>query len=611
MAFSLENFEYLAYTRQHELAAKELMSLLHELDKNYGFTGGDFTAKIVQTISSNELDTHVWTRMAAAISCLFADPGFQFTPEGFGQLFNWHRWFASIFSATPFRNADHIVRSMNSLGGDLTQVQLEPKNLLKFCLLYTPESEIPLSLDNLWESNKVLAVGLCMVLLSPRFLASPLAHQKREQILPWLTEKLPEISSINDLPSGILHDVYMHCSYADRPDKHDIKKSINVLIKRWLDQEGILALPAKPFDKSSKPVMLVIMEWFTSGHSIYRTHSRTLESARELFHVIGMGYPTVVDEAGKAVFDEFIDITGANIAEQLRQIRGVAEQHNAQVLYMPSVGMFQLTMYLANLRLAPVQAMALGHPATSHSPEMDYVVVEEDYVGDPACFSEKLLVLPKDGMPYRPSSSALDLNLDITIRENPEVVNIAIASTTMKLNPQFLATCAEITKAAKTKVHFHFLIGQAQGLVYPHVKRVIQQVLGDYATIYPHQNYAEYMKVIASADMFINPFPFGNTNGIIDAVTAGIVGVNKTGREVHEHIDEGLFGRLKFPKWLTTKTNEEYIAAAVKLIDDPEERTKLRKKLTGVKKVQLIFKGRPEIMGQMFFDKVKNHKDLI
>jgi hypothetical protein len=38
-------------------------------------------------------------------------------------------------------------------------------------------------------------------------------------------------------------------------------------------------------------------------------------------------------------------------------------------------------MFLSNLRFAPLQAIALGHPATTHSPKIDFVIVEEDYVG--------------------------------------------------------------------------------------------------------------------------------------------------------------------------------------------------------------------------------------
>ncbi|MDY7576938.1 peptide transporter [Herbaspirillum sp. RTI4] len=604
MGFSLERFEYLAYTRQHEIAARELMVLLSALDANYGLMGEDFIAKPVASVHPQEVGEHVLARISSAVSCLFSDASFQFSPVGHGQILNWHRWLSSLFSASQLRNADHVIRALNLRGEeDLGNVEIADKDLIKFCMLFSPESEIPLDLDAMWEHNKVLTAGLCLVLMSPRFLGSPVAHDKREKILPWLSRKLPEIDDLSVLPAGILHDVYMHCSYADQPEKHDIKRAINILIRRKLHEAGLFALP--PTDgmpAGSKPVMLVIVEWFTATHSIYRTHSRTIESARDLFHVIGMGYEHSVDEAGRAIFDEFIPIEKGDMLAQLQQIQATAKEKKAEVMYMPSVGMFPITLYLSNMRLAPLQAMALGHPATTHSPEMDYVVVEEDYVGDPACFSETLLQLPVDGMPYRPSSEAAAFVVDTVYREKPDLVRIVIAATTMKLNPLFLSTLAEILHASPVKIHYHLLIGQAQGLMLPQIKRVISQFLGDRATVYPHQSYKDYLKVMADCDMFVNPFPFGNTNGIIDTVTAGLVGICKTGREVHEHIDEGLFGRLGFPSWTVAHTREEYIAATLRMASQHAERTALRKELANPAAVQKLFHGRPEIMGRMLLN---------
>jgi hypothetical protein len=153
-------------------------------------------------------------------------------------------------------------------------------------------------LDALWAANKVLAAGLCLVLLSPRFLGSQAAHAKREQILPWLSQCLDKIDDIEQLPLGVLHDLYMHCSYADRADKHDIKKPINALIRRKLQQHGLndAAQHVKwGKAKKTKPVMMVVLEWFTSAHSIYRTHSLTLEAAREKFHLVAMAYDNCTD----------------------------------------------------------------------------------------------------------------------------------------------------------------------------------------------------------------------------------------------------------------------------------------------------------------------------
>ena len=93
------------------------------------------------------------------------------------------------------------------------------------------------------------------------------------------------------------------------------------------------------------------------------------------------------------------------------------------------------------------------------------------------------------------------------------------------------------------RVRFHFLVGQAQGLLFPQLVRLIERYVGD-ATVYPHQPYADYMATLNRCDLFLSPFPFGNTNGIIDALTVGLPGVCKTGPQVFEHIDEGLFRRV-------------------------------------------------------------------
>jgi hypothetical protein len=54
------------------------------------------------------------------------------------------------------------------------------------------------------------------------------------------------------------------------------------------------------------------------------------------------------------------------LLDQLKHIQKEAQQRNVSICYMPSVGRFPLTMWVANLRVAPLQMMALGHPANTH-----------------------------------------------------------------------------------------------------------------------------------------------------------------------------------------------------------------------------------------------------
>ena len=213
-------------------------------------------------------------------------------------------------------------------------------------------------------------------------------------------------------------------------------------------------------------------------------------------------------------------------------------------------------------------------------------------------------------MPYRPRADALDLEEmpPAIVKGAIDLIQIAICSTSMKINPHFLEVCAEIARKSPIKVHFQILIGQSVGITYYQIERVIRRYLGEHATIHRDQPYAAYMKVIASCDMFINPFPFGNTNGIVDVVTAGLVGVCKTGREVHEHIDQGMFERLNFPSWTVARTTDEYVDAVIRMANNCDERDALKKELSGIENVQKLFKGRKNIMGEIFAAKIRELK---
>ena len=598
-AFSLETFEYLCYSRNRELAARELVKLLSTLEVQYGALQG-IKANLGSVVPALR-NTALLARLTSALSSLFSDPEFFLTPQGFGQLIAWQRWITTLFAASPFGNADHILRSMNVRAPD-AELELTEASFVKFCLLYSPDSDIPADVQALWTYNRKLAVALFFSLLAPRFLGTEAAHGKREALLGWLPPKLDEVQDLDELPLAIMHDVFMNCSYADRPDKHEIKRAIHKLVRKKVLKEGFpdLDITGPRGMQNGKPVMMIVLEWFTAKHSIYRTHSASLRALREKFHLVALGGDQQVDDIGRAVFDEFIPL-GNDMRPTLQTVREEAVKRKPAVVFYPSIGMFQPTIYLSNMRLAPIQLTALGHGASSMSPFIDYFAVEEDIAGDPATYSEKLLLLPKDAIPHVRSADAVTLTPQL--RENPEIVRVAVAATTMKLNPQFIKTCVQIAKAAKTPVQFEFLMGFANGLTHEQVSRFVHSYLPD-ANVHRHQPYGPYMAVINNCDLFLNPFPYGNMNGNADMALAGLVGVCRTGPQVHEHIDGGLFARLGLPDWLVAKSDEDYVAAAVRLIDNPDERLALRRALIARGGDAPLQMGRPEILCEKLYDLV-------
>ncbi|OVZ98483.1 glycosyltransferase [Yersinia frederiksenii] len=585
--FSLPYFEFLVSARRYEEAGRVLIFMLEQLDTHYGRWDVFSLNK-----PSPQQQAHYCNRLAAAIGNLFSDPGFVLSEKGFLQLINFHRWIALIFAASPFGHADHVITNLNQAGeGCAHPLRFERGHFLKFCVMYLPESGIPLQPEILWQFNPYATAALFLALLSPRILPSTVGHAKREFLLGWLPEKLLTLDRIEHLPERILHDVYMHCSYADMAQKHAIKRSINFHLRNSLLHRGLSDNDLLP-PLRDKPLMLVILEWFNSGHSIYRTHSSTLRAAREHFSTHGTTISEATDTLAREVFDDFTEVSRAGAVEA---IVALAQRLLPDVIYFPSVGMFPLTIALTNLRLAPLQVMALGHPATTHSDYIDAVLVEEDYLGDIGCFSENVVSLPKDCLPYVPPANISQPEPLLHVDERPEV-HIAVCASAMKINPRFLATCEEIAQRTSTPVIFHFLVGFCWGITHRVMEKAVHEVVPQ-AKVYEHLAYLDYLQVINQCDLFINPFPFGNTNGIVDTVRQGLPGVCLSGAEVHEHIDEGLFRRLGLGEELVAHSLAEYIAVAVRLISDKVWRDSLRRRLLQIQPDNVLFSGKPEQFG--------------
>ena len=96
-------------------------------------------------------------------------------------------------------------------------------------------------------------------------------------------------------------------------------------------------------------------------------------------------------------FDEFVQLPN-DFEGSLRYLNHLG----ADVIIYPEIGMSRLTVKLAALRLAPVQAAWFGHPVTTGLPTIDYFlpsgVMEPE--GGEDNYTEKLVRLPGLSFPY-------------------------------------------------------------------------------------------------------------------------------------------------------------------------------------------------------------------
>ncbi|EAA7201541.1 cobalt ABC transporter permease [Salmonella enterica subsp. enterica serovar Newport] len=606
----MEQFEYQVTQADTEAAARMLLLLLTQLDNQYGQWGPRFSAYAPGVLPAS-LNRQLCTRIAGAVTTLFSRPDFTVSDEGYVQLMNLHRWLALIFAVSSYGHADHIIRNINAAGGGVVDpLMLNGHNLRLFCLCYFPDSQIALQPDVLWQYDRRTVARLFLALISGRALPTPAAHGKREQLLTWLPDRLAELDTLDFLPTAVLHDVYMHCSYADLAEKHRIKRSLNDLIRRSLlagefadiavgDNRGQTATDNPDIQgPPKKPVMLVVLEWFTSQHSVYRTHSRALAALRRRFTVHAVGLISAVDTVSRQVFDVFHEV---DTASALQEAWAIAGKLRPDVVLYAGIGMFPFTIYLSNLRLAPLQLVGLGHGASTFCGQINGFVIEEDLVGEERCFSETVIRVPADSMPFVPPTGIRRVPVTRTSfltrqqaqwRE-PLPVRVAVCASIMKINPNFLATLAEIQRRSRVAMHYCFYMGFAQGLTLDYLRDAIHAVLPG-AEVNAHMPVQDYQTALNSCELFVSPFPYGNMNGVVDAVRQGLPGVCLAGPEVHSHIDGGLFRRLGLPEELIATGYEAYIRAVLRLVEEHDWREMLQHQLLDNDVEQVFFQGHPE-----------------
>jgi len=599
----LKNLDASIASKNYSQSIACLNIFFEQINRNYGGFTSDFIDIPSMGFKGKQFE-YLANLLATSITNLFIQPDFQLNQNDFYRLLLNHRNFAFIFGATAFKNADHILRALEFNKHTAQKDKIDYAIFYKACLLYSLDSNFAFNFNETLKLDPRLAVSLGISLIASPVAASQEASYKRDIILQWLPYSMQMITDIRILPITRMHDAYMNCSYSDIRTKHALKKEINRLLKGHMETLLIRdPIPPTLPSKNDKPVIFVILEWFTENHSIFRTHSRSIVSLKESFKVIGIGYPKFTDKVTQKIFDAFYELPSfdmdLNFAKEAVRL---ANEHQPCAIYYPSMGMSLHTIYLSNLRLAKVQMIALGHPATTHCPSIDYVLVEEDYIGSTQCFEEKVVALPKDSLPYiPPNTSAYQLNDQPKNIKKSGIVKVAIALSILKINFNFLILCKRIAEEAEFRVEFHFMMGSAIGFIYPYAKNMILDVLPD-AKVHPQLPYELYFSKIRECDLFINPFPFGNTNGLVDTVKAYLPGICFTGPEVHTHIDEGLFKRLGLPDWTITNTIDAYVEATLKLINDPALRQNLTDEIKRIDPDTILFSGDPK----KFHDVVRN-----
>lgn len=579
----LEPFEQLVYSRQYEAAGKSLLNILNLLRN-----GGTFVGHPLDPATHGPL----YTRLAAAITALLADPGFMLSREGFDRICASHWVMESVFVASAFGNSDHLAQLLASNPMEMDKAKLNfgsVSNLAKFVAVYCLGSDVAMRFEQAFKPAPHLMLSSWLGLLAHGEALTPKSHERREEL-----NGLHELFAGVDLPDLLLpalSDVYMYSSYAVREDKHNIKRTLNTLCSKMLYRKvDQLSKVTTRRDKTlERPTVVVCLDWFNSFHAMFRCYAPSIRQLRKRFKLVGFGRLGEVDDVAMREFDVFevLDVDKGIALDTI--VQRILAQEPA-IVYYPSVGMSPWWVALSSVRLAPIQCFSPGHPATTASEVMDYVLLDEGSPGKAELFSERRIILPdrsvrlalRDDTVMPPLRDSVDRTHEI-VAGSP--VRFAVPAMWCKLNAPFIAALQKIKakieglKGNGRKVEFHFFPNQIGLGLFSTTKQLNAALPGSVA--WPRTAYPQYLAWLAACDVHLSTFPFGGTNSNIDAFMLGIPVVTKYGYEPHEQFDAAMLRRVGMQE-LVCADEEAYVNLAVSLAHDDSYRMQLSAKLRAV-----------------------------
>ena len=266
-----------------------------------------------------------------------------------------------------------------------------------------------------------------------------------------------------------------------------------------------------------------------------------------------------------------------NLAESIRAI----SEANLDALIYPEVGMEELTIQLASVRLAPVQAATWGHPETTGLPTIDLYLSADalEPMGAQDHYREQLVRLPNLGIfvePLAPSFELPDLRSLGLPGDEPLLL---CPGTPFKYSPMHDNVWARIAKGlhqakAGRLVFFRGRSESVDRLLEQRLRRAFDREQVDFdarVCIIKALDRAQFFGLMQQSALMLDTLDFSGFNTVIQAVECGLPVLAYEGDFMRGRLGSGIMRRMGLPE-LVVNTDDAFMQMAVQLAADPLRR---------------------------------------
>jgi hypothetical protein len=269
--------------------------------------------------------------------------------------------------------------------------------------------------------------------------------------------------------------------------------------------------------------------------------------------------------------------------------------------------MSPLAITLASFRLAPIQLQGLGHPSSSHSSVIDGSLRGHGEIEHG----------PELSTSYEIYREGINIPFNLTplrkeLKNNPislshSRVNVAVNAKILKLSPLFLHFLKNIKKTDDVNLNFFPAERGTEELAADNMLRSIFPR----SKVYTTTSYENFMQEMSIQDLALCPFPFGNTNGIIDCLYLGLPTFILRGRQLCSAPERHILERVGLPNFVFDDYNQLKVAIE-NYIYDEEYRSQKRKEFQE-KSREFVMKNdiqkAQEYEGRVTIDWMQSHVD--
>jgi predicted O-linked N-acetylglucosamine transferase (SPINDLY family) len=316
-------------------------------------------------------------------------------------------------------------------------------------------------------------------------------------------------------------------------------------------------------------------------HAVTKGWVRQLDRSQISLHLFHTGTDEDNETAiAKSRADSFIAAP-----RPFRQLIREILDSKLDVLIYPEIGMDSVTLKLASMRLAPVQATSWGHPETSGLPTIDYYLSAEDFEPEEADpnYRERLIRLPHLGSYFEPFSSA---DVEFEFEEfgvDTSVPLLISAGAPFKYSPRHDYLFIEIAKRLQRCqfVFFHHSKENLSAAIEQRLELAFEKAglyFHQYAIFLPRLKSEAFHALMRRANVYLDTIGFSGFNTAIQAIECRLPIVTMEGRFMRGRLASGILKRLGM-RDLAARSEHEYVKLAVRLASDERFACEIRQEI--------------------------------